>query len=349
MPNAINLTGVVFGKLTVIGEAPSIIGNNGKPRRRSLCRCACGKETIIQNGHLRSGNNTSCGCQRAETLRAKLTKHGHASRNRASDSIYDYWKNLKKSDAVCELWRSSFEAFIADVGERPPDMVLEMIDLASIFKLGNVRWVPRSEQRVARAKDITINGVTGSLKELWQKFGKTSYGTVFKRIKEGMSKEEAILAPLKPHSGGTFKHGAARRGTTFPRTYRIWRIMLRRCSDTRMAKYAIYGARGITVCERWKDYNNFLADMGECPSDKHSIHRLDNDKGYETSNCKWADALEQANNKQNTVRFTVRGFTGTVAELCRHFGCNYSRATERVRSGKQIEAALFEPSRKSGA
>lgn len=138
-------------------------------------------------------------------------------------------------------------------------------------------------------------------------------------------------------------HGHARRGEKFSREYRIWRAMVRRCTDTKLEKYANYGGRGITVCERWMDFNNFLADMGKCPSEKHSIHRKDNDKGYDAENCKWADDIEQANNKTNTKVYTVRGITGTLAQLCRHFGIPYQRTNMRIWHGKPIEQALFDP------
>jgi hypothetical protein len=160
-----------------------------------------------------------------------------------------------------------------------------------------------------------------------------------KRISEGMSKEDAILTPAQPHLG-VVKHGAARRGQKFCREYRIWRIMVRRCKDVKLPKYADYGGRGISVCDRWLDYENFISDMGQCPSEKHSIHRHDNDKGYEKSNCSWADLFTQANNKRNSVHYTVRGFTGTLAELCRHFNCDYKRAHYLLTRDQNIDRAI---------
>ena len=81
--------------------------------------------------------------------------------------------------------------------------------------------------------------------------------------------------------------------------YTCWVQMKQRCYNTCLPKYLEYGARGITVCDRWRDsYHDFLADMGRRPSDKHSIDRIDNDGNYEPGNCRWALADVQNKNKR---------------------------------------------------
>lgn len=82
--------------------------------------------------------------------------------------------------------------------------------------------------------------------------------------------------------------------------YRVWSSMLERCRNPNNRSYADYGGRGITVCERWHKFENFLADMGERPSDKHSIDRVDNDGDYAPSNCKWSTKMEQRHNRRDT-------------------------------------------------
>lgn len=88
-------------------------------------------------------------------------------------------------------------------------------------------------------------------------------------------------------------------GKTDTFEFNVWTAMRKRCNYTKHPKYHLYGGRGITVCPQWDDFTQFLADMGECPFDKGSIERLDNDKGYEPANCVWLLKTEQSKNRRN--------------------------------------------------
>lgn len=80
--------------------------------------------------------------------------------------------------------------------------------------------------------------------------------------------------------------------------YWAWRGMLFRCLNPKATYFPKYGGRGIAICERWMTYKNFLEDMKERPSAKHSLDRIDVDRDYEPSNCRWATATMQSRNKQ---------------------------------------------------
>lgn len=138
----------------------------------------------------------------------------------------------------------------------------------------------------------------------------------------------------------TLKHGHGSRVKGASVTYITWASMLARCRNPKDRSYRHYGGRGITVCERWYVFENFLQDMGERPAGL-SIDRIDNDKGYSPENCRWANAFQQVNNRRNTKRFTYKGKTQGLSEWAREIGIDRKTLESRIKSGIELPE-LFE-------
>ena len=107
-------------------------------------------------------------------------------------------------------------------------------------------------------------------------------------------------------------HGHARIATP---EYRTWAAIIQRCSNPKSQDYPIYGGRGIKVCERWRNrFVDFLADMGTKPRGA-SIDRIDNNRGYEPGNCRWADPKTQRANQRPRVSLGFVGASNPMAKL----------------------------------
>ena len=124
------------------------------------------------------------------------------------------------------------------------------------------------------------------------------------------------------------------------RTYITWRNMLSRCYNLNKDTYQHYGGRGITVCERWHKFENFLADMGERPL-RMSIERIDNDGNYCPENCRYATQKEQCNNQRSNRFLTFNGKTQTISQWSEETGIKAGTLERRLnRYGWSIERVL---------
>lgn len=146
----------------------------------------------------------------------------------------------------------------------------------------------------------------------------------------------------------TIKHGAARSGR-WTSEYVAWRGMKARCYMPNFPKFKDYGARGIRICDAWReDFAAFLEHVGPKPSPKHSIERIDNERGYEPGNVRWATPKEQARNRRSSFLVTHAGLTLTVAEWSERTGLPYETLRYRLKYKKwPTERALTAPLHKS--
>lgn len=125
--------------------------------------------------------------------------------------------------------------------------------------------------------------------------------------------------------------------------WRIWQAMISRCYCQSDTAYRSYGARGITVCSRWREsFENFYCDMGPRP-DGLTIERKNNHKGYTPDNCKWATHKEQCRNRRSNRRLTLGGITRLLIEWAEETGIPMKHIHKRLDRGWTVKRALTYP------
>ena len=139
-------------------------------------------------------------------------------------------------------------------------------------------------------------------------------------------------------------HNFYKHGNSSHPLFNTWRFMLRRCLNTSFERYAEWGGRGITVCERWqgdKGFQNFLEDMGDKPSKSHTLDRKNNDLWYSKENCRWATKKEQSRNRRIPVKtLTYNGETRTLVDFAHLHGLSEQCLNARLKLGWSVEKSL---------
>lgn len=165
--------------------------------------------------------------------------------------------------------------------------------------------------------------------------------------------QTSIVATRELRTGDTKSCGcwnrdtaAARRrthGASYSREYVSWANMWQRCTNPKHPSYPRYGGRGITICERWRSFANFLADMGPRPPDL-TIERTDNDGHYTPENCVWDTRKRQGRNKSNNKRLPYQGVAVAMAEAVERSGAaDYFCVRGRLNRGWDADRALQTP------
>lgn len=204
-----DLSGKVFGKLTVLRRVSNIYGKSGT----WVCQCECGKTTELATGRLTSGHTKSCGCLKAEAARSRA-KHNAAANGKMTNE-YRVWIEMKqrcynpncnrfythgaRGITVCEKWRDSFVAFMEDMRPRPEGLALERRDNDGNYTPENCYWATRTEQARNRQNTVraTLNGETKPVSQ-WCEELDLPYKTVMARINQcGWSKEKALTTPVR--------------------------------------------------------------------------------------------------------------------------------------------------------
>lgn len=126
--------------------------------------------------------------------------------------------------------------------------------------------------------------------------------------------------------------------------FSAWRSMIQRCHNPNSQQFYRYGGRGIYVCQEWLDcFEEFFEDMGKKPSSRHSLDRIDNNKGYEKGNCRWALPVEQSANRRVTLKTEVAGGLIATSMLASSVGLSPATLAARLKSGWRIDRAISEP------
>jgi hypothetical protein len=129
------------------------------------------------------------------------------------------------------------------------------------------------------------------------------------------------------------KHGHAKRGNK-SRAYKIW--------DNLKLRHHKKSYRDVGICPRWAHFQNFLEDMGEPPSPKHTLDRINNTEGYSPGNCRWATMKEQQNNRTNNRIIIAFGESRTLQQWSEEFGIDGRTISARIQRGWPVEKALTE-------
>jgi hypothetical protein len=141
------------------------------------------------------------------------------------------------------------------------------------------------------------------------------------------------------------KYGVTHEACGHP-LFHVWNGMMARCNNKKHQQYADYGGRGIKVCERWRDPWKFFEDMGERP-DGATLERVNNGKGYDPENCRWATRKEQMRNKRTNRLIRFRGQTKPLSQWAEEVEISEATIRDRIDKLKwTVAKALTTPPRK---
>ena len=327
MRKPLDLSNKKFGRLTAIDIAYK---KNGVCYWN--CICDCGNKTVVSSTNLKQGRIVSCGCYLRERYIETHRKYfGGEKVDRLT--ILEYDKEKVKYKCQCECGKIVYKniSTLQTIGAKygcgcflkndPNDYVGKKFGMLTVISPAyhNKKWFYNCKCDCGNEKIVDRNSLKYKHTISCGCYAKTHFG-----------KDNVI-------------HGMTR-----TRIFRIWCGMKSRCYNENSKKYPNYGARGIIICDDWK--NDFMAfykwATNNGYSDNLSIDRIDVNGNYEPSNCRWSTNKEQANNRTTNKFITYNGETKTILEWADITGVNYYALIRRLKSGWSIEKAFNTPSRK---
>ena len=307
-----NLTGCVFGKLTVLKRANDRIDKNGKRVAYWKTRCLCGNEKDVRGYSLISGVTRSCGCLSKEQTACLL----HLSKER-SNSEKDKTARVRVKTDLTGL-RFGRWTVIERADDRVEPSGKKVPYWTCLCECGSRKDVPQGNLKKGRS---------------------TSCGCYHRELTKELFSENHQI-----------KHGGSVRGKR-ERLYNIWTDMKKRCFNSSHVAYKWYGGKGVSVCTEWEhDYASFrrwaLSSGFDPDADPRSctIDRIDVSGDYSPTNCRWVCMSEQARNKSNTVRYAFEGKSLCLSEWAVEKSIPLSTLVDRIyKRHLTIEEALKLP------
>lgn len=299
---------------------------SGKKVRVIKCRCECGTERLLKPVELVNGDRLSCSeCSKLDIRMG---------------SKYGSWT------AVREAPKS--------MGGKVYRFILCRCECGTerLIRSGDLAKEKYSACQRCRRIDIDMTRKYGSWTPIQQEY--RTEGGYSKRyilcrcdcgVERSMSageltKRESPMCRRCRTIERSTVHGYAGVGRKTSE-YITWMNIKQRCHNPNTRAYQDYGARGITVCDRWMEsFENFLADMGPKPSPRHSIERVNNDLGYSPDNCKWATRAEQNRNTRANHVISHNGETMCLRDWAKRLELTSDALTRRIEAGWPIEEVL---------
>jgi hypothetical protein len=128
-------------------------------------------------------------------------------------------------------------------------------------------------------------------------------------------------------------------GLSKTREYRIWQGIKERCLNPKRREYKWYGGRGIKICDRWMEFENFIADMGKSP-ENYTVDRKDVNKGYDPENCIWIPFKKQGWNTRKTIRVKDGAEIISMREWAKRNNVDRKKVRDFVKGGLSLEDAM---------
>jgi hypothetical protein len=213
MAKRVYRAGEVFGRLTLVEE----VGKFGKSQRmRWLCRCECGRETPVFTSALLSGNTRSCGCLSRDSNAERQITHGlsgtpeyhawYTAIQRCTNPEYENFEDYGgRGIQFHSAWLEDLPAFLAEVGPRPgPGYSLGRIDNEGHYEPGNLRWETSEQQNNNRRFNRIVTADGKTLSQAAHEAGMT-VGNLFRRLKRGLTIEEALAKPVRKQKPRTVR------------------------------------------------------------------------------------------------------------------------------------------------